>query len=124
MSMVMSAIWLFQFFLSGLSLVLVTVLGLLGVGLLVTAYFMFPHVQVRFQQFMASENNLSFQVKKSLEAFQNGNLFGMGPGEGVVKMHIPDAHTDFILRWLPRNTVCCCVWLSLHYMLVLWCGRC
>ena len=96
MSMVMSAIWLFQFFLSGLSLVLVTVLGLLGVGLLVTAYFMFPHVQVRFQQFMASENNLSFQVKKSLEAFQNGNLFGMGPGEGVVKMHIPDAHTDFI----------------------------
>lgn len=96
MSMVLSAIWLFQFFLAGLSLILVTILGLLGVGLLVVAYFLFPHVQARFQQFMAAGGDLSYQVKKSLEAFHNGSFFGMGPGEGVVKMHIPDAHTDFI----------------------------
>ena len=31
-----------------------------------------------------------------MEAFHNGSLFGMGPGEGVVKLNIPDAHTDFI----------------------------
>ena len=31
-----------------------------------------------------------------MEAFHNGNWFGMGPGEGVVKLNIPDAHTDFI----------------------------
>lgn len=96
MSLVMSAVWGFQFFLAGLSLILVGILALLGVGFVVMAYFMFPHVQVRVQQFLASDNNLSYQVKKSLEAFQNGNFFGMGPGEGVVKMHIPDAHTDFI----------------------------
>lgn len=96
MSIVVSTIWLFQFFLAGLSIVLVVVLGLLGLGLLVGAYFVFPHVQARVQQFLSSEGELSYQVKKSLEAFQNGNWFGMGPGEGVVKMHIPDAHTDFI----------------------------
>lgn len=96
MSIVVSTIWLFQFFLSGLSIVLVFVLGIIGVCCLVAAYFMFPHVQIRVQQFLSSENNLSYQVKKSLEAFKNGNFFGMGPGEGIVKMHIPDAHTDFI----------------------------
>ena len=96
MSMVVTAIWLFQFFLSGLSLFLVGAMGLCGVGLLIMAYFMFPHVRVRVQQFMASENNLSYQIKKSLEAFQNGGWWGKGPGEGSVKMHIPDAHTDFI----------------------------
>lgn len=96
MSIVVSAIWLFQFFLAGLSLLLVTVLGLVGIGMLVMAYFTFDHVHTRVQQFLDSENNLSYQVKKSLEAFQSGNIFGRGPGEGIVKLNIPDAHTDFI----------------------------
>lgn len=96
MSIVVSLIWVFQFFLAGLSILLVTVLGLVGVGLLVGAYFAFGHVQSRVQQFLDSENNLSYQVKKSLEAFQSGNFFGRGPGEGIVKLNIPDAHTDFI----------------------------
>ena len=96
MSLVMSAIWAFQYFLAGLSIALVLILAALGIVFMVLAYFMFPHVHVRVQQFLASENNLSYQVKKAREAFQNGNFFGMGPGEGVVKMHIPDAHTDFI----------------------------
>ena len=38
----------------------------------------------------------SYQVKRALEAFKNGGWFGVGVGEGVVKWHIPDAHTDFI----------------------------
>lgn len=96
MSIVVSLIWLFQFFLAGLSLLLVTVLGLVGIGLLVMAYFTFDHVHTRVQQFLSSGGELSYQVKKSLEAFQNGNLFGRGPGEGIVKLNIPDAHTDFI----------------------------
>ena len=39
---------------------------------------------------------LSYQVKKAMAAFENGRWFGVGPGEGVAKLHIPDAHTDFI----------------------------
>jgi len=31
-----------------------------------------------------------------MEAFESGNLLGRGPGEGIVKLHLPDAHTDFI----------------------------
>ena len=41
-------------------------------------------------------DDLPYQVAKSLKAFENGNLFGKGPGEGVVKLNLPDAHTDFI----------------------------
>ena len=96
MSVVVTLVWAFQFFLSGLSLWIVGGMALAGIIALGGSYLVFPHVQARFQQFLASENNLSYQVKKALEAFENGNVFGMGPGEGVVKMHIPDAHTDFI----------------------------
>lgn len=96
MTIVVTAIWCFQFFLAGLSLWLVGILGALGLVGAVAAYFIFPHVHVRVDQFLASESNLGYQIKKSLEAFQSGGFFGRGPGEGVVKMNIPDAHTDFI----------------------------
>lgn len=96
MSVVVTLIWAFQFFLAGLPLALVFGLAAAGVVALGGAYLIFPHVQARVHQFLANDNNLSYQVKKSLEAFQNGSFFGVGPGEGVVKMHIPDAHTDFI----------------------------
>ncbi len=96
MTIVVTIIWCFQFFLAGLSLWIVAALAALGILGGVAAYFVFPHVQVRVDQFLASENNLGYQIKKSLEAFESGGFFGRGPGEGVVKMNIPDAHTDFI----------------------------
>ena len=96
MTIVVTLIWCFQFFLAGLSLWIVAALAALGIVGGVAAYFVFPHVQVRVDQFLASENNLGYQIKKSLEAFESGGFFGRGPGEGVVKMNIPDAHTDFI----------------------------
>ena len=96
MAIVVSLIWVFQFFLAGLSLLLVGILGISFIGVLIFAYFTFSHVQIRVQQFLSSENNLSYQVKKSLQAFEHGNIFGTGPGEGVAKLNIPDAHTDFI----------------------------
>ncbi len=96
MTFVLSAIWGFQFFLAGMSLWLVGIFAVLGILGVIGAYCFLPHVQVRIQQFLASDNDLSYQVKKSLEAFQSGQIFGRGPGEGIVKMHIPDAHTDFI----------------------------
>ncbi len=96
MTMVISAVWLFQFFLNGMPLLLLCIAGILGLGAITAAYFVFPHFQVRIHQFLASGGELSYQVKKSLEAFQSGNLLGRGPGEGIVRSSIPDAHTDFI----------------------------
>jgi cell division protein FtsW len=32
-----------------------------------------------------------------LNAFHHGGIFGTGPGEGHVKLILPDAHTDFIM---------------------------
>ena len=96
MTIVVSLIWGFQLFLAGLPIVLVAVLGLIAVAGAVGAYFTFDHVHDRVQQFLASGDNLGYQVRKSLEAFESGNLLGRGPGEGIVKLNLPDAHTDFI----------------------------
>lgn len=96
MTVVVTAVWGFQLFLAGLPLILVSVMGLIAVLGGVGAYFTFSHFHDRVQQFLFSGGELSYQVQKSMEAFENGNLLGRGPGEGVVKLHLPDAHTDFI----------------------------
>lgn len=96
MTFVVSAIWFFQLFLNGLPIIWIVSCGFLGIGALFAAYFIFPHFHTRIQQFITSENELSYQVQKAMDAFQSGHIFGRGPGEGIAKLNIPDAHTDFI----------------------------
>ncbi len=96
MALVVSAVWAVQFFLAGLPMVLVFGLGFVFLGGSVSAYFMFDHVQVRIDRFFDPSLSEGYQVKRALEALQNGGLFGRGPGEGSVKEVLPDAHADFI----------------------------
>ncbi len=89
-------IWCVQLFLSGLSFVWIFALFLLAVIGSVGAYFAFDHVKQRIDRFLDPQSGDNYQVTKSLEAFQNGGILGKGPGEGEVKLSLPDSHTDFI----------------------------
>ena len=97
MSITISAIWGSQLFLAGISFLWIIVLSVLAVGGVCAAYLFLPHVHSRIDRFLNPETGDSFQVKKSLEALHNAGWFGRGPGEGIVKGDLPDAHTDFIL---------------------------
>ncbi|HZH28117.1 MAG TPA: putative peptidoglycan glycosyltransferase FtsW [Azospirillaceae bacterium] len=96
MAFVVSSVWFSQFFLAGLPILLVGVLAILGMGGLVGAYFLLPHVASRINRFLDPASGDTYQVDRSLEAFLNGGLFGTGPGQGTVKFQLPDAHADFI----------------------------
>jgi len=96
MTFVISAIWFFQFFLSGLPLIWIFGAGAICLGGAFLLYLTFPHFHTRIQQFITSEHELSYQVQKAFDAFQSGHYLGRGPGEGIAKLSIPDAHTDFI----------------------------
>jgi len=95
-SFVVLAVWGIQFFVAGLPLVWVGMLAAAGLGALIAAYFTLPHVADRIDTFLDPAAGDRYQVNQSLEAFQNGGLFGVGPGEGRVKETLPDAHADFI----------------------------
>ncbi|MHA1571151.1 MAG: FtsW/RodA/SpoVE family cell cycle protein, partial [Alphaproteobacteria bacterium] len=95
-TVVVTAVWLAQFFLAGVSLWLVGALAALGVLGLAGAYFALPHVARRIDGFLDPSQGDSYQIDRSLDAFRSGGLFGRGPGEGQVKNSLPDAHADFI----------------------------
>jgi cell division protein FtsW len=96
MALVVSAVWFAQFFLAGLRLFWVVLLGGAGATAAVGAYFIFPHVTSRINRFMDPSSGDTYQITTALQAFLNGGLFGRGPGEGRVKSVLPDAHADFV----------------------------
>ncbi len=96
MSFVVASIWGVQVFLSGISIMLIILLGSLALLGVIGAYLIFPHVASRIDRFLDPASGDTYQVEKSLDAFSNGGLWGTGPGHGNVKLHLPDAHADFI----------------------------
>lgn len=97
MTVVMVGVWFGQLFLFGLPMLWVMLL--LGVGAtgLVGSYFTLPHVTSRIDRFLNPESGDTYQIARAMEAFAQGGWLGRGPGEGLVKLTIPDAHADFVL---------------------------
>lgn len=59
-------------------------------------YNFYPHARERVDTFLNPEGDAAYQVNRALEAIASGGVFGRGPGEGVIKEHLPDAHADFV----------------------------
>lgn len=96
MFIVVTAVWGGQLFIAGMPMMIVIAVGVAGVLVLILAYLFFPHVAHRIDNFINPDVGANYQVRRSLEAFNSGGITGRGPGEGVVKQHLPDSHTDFI----------------------------
>lgn len=94
-TMLTAGTWGGMFFLAGLNMFWILLLGVVGAVGALGAYMFFPHVAGRIDRFMTGEGD-TFQVDSGREAILRGGWFGQGPGEGTVKRIIPDSHTDFI----------------------------
>src|SRR5436305_10229092 len=80
-------------FVAGISWMLLGGIGGAGVGLFCFAYVVHPHVRERVAEFL---NSGGYQTGLALKAFRAGGVTGVGPGAGVVKYRLPDAHTAFV----------------------------
>jgi cell division protein FtsW len=91
------ASWGMIYFVAGapLILILVVVVFILGSG--VIAYNISEHFARRIDGFLVSEIEPNTQIGYATNAIQEGGIFGVGVGEGIVKNVLPDAHTDFII---------------------------
>jgi cell division protein FtsW len=96
MIITVTAMWGIQFFMAGLPFVWVIGLGIMAMGGVFGAYHSFGHVKKRIDMFLDPTSGDNYQVEKSLEAFHSGGVFGRGPGEGEVKLILPDSHTDYV----------------------------
>jgi cell division protein FtsW len=120
-TMLTAAVWGGMFFMAGMSWFWILLLGGLAIVGFIAAYIVFPHVTERINGFLFGEGD-SFQIDTAREAIIRGDWFGQGPGEGTIKRILPDSHTDFVFRWLPRSSESSSAWCWWR-CLRLWCMR-
>lgn len=93
----LSGAFLTAFFVSGLPKRWMIGIAAGGAGLSVLLYNLLPNVKRRVDMIFNPSSQIdTFQIDRAEEAIQRGGLFGTGPGEGLIKTQIPEAHTDFI----------------------------
>ncbi|GJD75466.1 MULTISPECIES: FtsW/RodA/SpoVE family cell cycle protein [Methylobacterium] len=95
-TMLITIVWCALFFVAGLHWFWVAGLGAGGLLGVAAAYRFLHHVRERIDRFLNSESGDNFQGFWAQQSFNSGGWLGTGPGEGVAKRHLPDAHTDFI----------------------------
>jgi len=84
------------FFMAGVPFKWMAVLASAGMAGLVSLYFVFGHMRDRLSRFFSPETTDTHQIDSASQAIRAGGLLGRGVGEGVMKRHVPDLHTDFI----------------------------
>ncbi len=120
-SALISGVFLGQLLLAGLPIGWLVLLGLGSVAALAVAYTAIPHVQRRIDIFFDPASGDTYQIDTALNAFRTGGLFGTGPGEGLVKRVLPDAHTDYIFAVAGEEfgALACLVILGLFAVIVI-----
>ncbi len=86
------------FWMAGVPMSWIMVMGGAAAVGLGSTYFLFQHVATRVDGFFAHDKtdaSQNSQIHRAAEAIAAGRGFGRGPGEGIMKTHVPDMHTDF-----------------------------
>jgi cell division protein FtsW len=99
-TMLVAIVWTALFFLAGLHWFWVVAVGGLGIAGGFAVFKLSPHVHERVLRFLDPDSTGglvdTFQVDTALQSILSGGWLGRGPGEGVYKRILPDAHTDFV----------------------------
>ncbi|MBV9753775.1 MAG: cell division protein FtsW [Hyphomicrobiales bacterium] len=118
-TMLISVVWATVFFIAGLHIFWVAGLGGLGAAGVTLAYFFVPHVTARVDRFLNKGAGDTFQVDTAMDSFLSGGWLGRGPGEGIVKRILPDAHADFPFAVAGEEFgILACIALVLLFMLI------
>ena len=87
--------WIALLTLSGAQMRYLYMLAAAGVAGLVLAYFFYDVATQRIDGFLFDEGD-NGQTDAALRTLISGGMFGLGPGAGVRKFHLPEPHTDYI----------------------------
>ncbi|MDZ4842496.1 MAG: putative peptidoglycan glycosyltransferase FtsW [Hyphomicrobium aestuarii] len=95
-TMLIVAVFGLLYLVSGQPIIGAAAIAGFGAAGLAFAYANYTHVSSRIDRYLAGNPGERSQVDRALQAFAEGGMLGRGPGEGTVKIVLPDAHTDFI----------------------------
>lgn len=117
MTIVIIFTWGLQLFVAGLPVIVILCLILAFPIFMILAYRHFDHVRIRIDNFIDGN---TYQITKSLQSFESGGLWGKGPGEGLYKKTLPDAHSDFVFAVAAEEygVLICCLIIAIYGLII------
>ena len=113
------ATWLVLVMVAGLSMRIMGALAASGVVGLILAYFFYPVAQQRINIWLFAEGD-SFQVDKAHATLTAGGLIGTGPGAGLAKFQLPEAHTDYIFSVIGEEFgIIACIAIAILFLAII-----
>lgn len=114
-----AVVWAGMFLAAGYPLRWMLAIAGAGFAGIVAAYLTIPHAAERIDAFMGWGAAMGEQTAIALSAFSEGGWFGRGPGEGVLKSRLPDAHNDYIFAVIAEELgIAACLLLVMVYAFV------
>lgn len=94
-TVIFGALWLFLLWTSGASAKFIGVVIGAGIAGFVAAYFLYPVATERIDGFLFAQGD-TYQADNAIRTLTGGGILGTGPGDGDMKFHLPEPHTDYI----------------------------
>ena len=90
-----TSIFLASIFISGFSFWIICTIFVSGIFFSIFIYFFNFNVKNRIDSFLWPDGINNYQPELAKEAINSGGLFGVGPGNGILKINLPEAYTDY-----------------------------
>lgn len=118
-TIIFCGIWFVLMMISGLSARIIGGISILGVGGMISAYFLYPVATQRINSWLFGGDEFD-QVMLAHKALTGGGLLGTGPGLGEAKFKLPEAHTDYIFSVIGEEFgLLACIAIALVYLAII-----
>ena len=120
-TIIFAAAWVMLLTLSGVSMRVLSFLGLGAVGAVISAYLFYPVATTRIDAFLfgGTGDTDTYQTDSALRTLTSGGLFGTGPGGGVKKFQLPEPHTDYIFSVIGEEFgLIACLAIAILYLVI------
>lgn len=118
-TVIFCAVWAALLVISGVQLRFLLMLGGAGVGLLALAFIFYQNGRDRVIEFLTGSGD-TYHVDVGYATITNGGLVGLGPGGGIQKFRLPEAHNDYIFSVIGEEFgLISCLAIALIYLAIM-----
>jgi cell division protein FtsW len=118
-TVIFAATWVALLTLSGAKMRNLYIIAGAAVAGLILAYFFYDVATQRINGFLFNEGD-NAQTEAALRTLVSGGMFGLGPGAGVRKFHLPEPHTDYIFSVIGEEFgMIACLAIAILYLAII-----
>ncbi|PTD24990.1 FtsW/RodA/SpoVE family cell cycle protein [Sphingomonas fennica] len=118
-TVIFCSVWAALLVISGVQTRFLMALGGAGVGLLALAFVFYRNGRDRVIEFLTGSGD-TYHVDVGYATITNGGLVGLGPGGGVQKFRLPEAHNDYIFSVIGEEFgLISCIVIAIIYLAIM-----